>query len=68
MRADRGTRMMVWGIRIGIDVGDPELEPAWDLICTPGDQKWSGGKEGELKLKPSKIELMDIPKRSRMPG
>ena len=44
MRAGEGTGMMVGGIRIGIDMGDPELEPAWDLIYTPGDQKWSGRK------------------------
>ncbi len=30
-------------------MGDLELEPAWDLICTPGDQKWSRGKEGGAK-------------------
>lgn len=37
--------MVAWGTRVGVDVGDLELEPAWDLICTPEDQKWSRGKE-----------------------
>jgi len=37
--------MVAWGTRIGVDVRDLELEPAWDLICTPEDQKWSRGKE-----------------------
>ncbi len=35
-----------WGDQNWSRCGDPELEPAWDLICTPGDQKWSGGRGG----------------------
>ncbi len=57
------TRMVAWGTRIGVDVGDLELEPAWDLICTPGDQKWSRGKEGGAKSEAQQNRVDGHPSR-----
>lgn len=51
-----------------VNMGDPELEPAWDLICTPGTRNGAEGRRGEPKLEPSKIVLMAIQNRNRRSG